>query len=80
MRFKNGELIQSFALNPKMGVTSPYEVQDTDRIVEFATTGLITVSFSDGSSVVDYPVQAGMRYAIDASVVSISTDCTFSIG
>lgn len=80
MKYKNGQIIQGAAINPKMELTGAYTVEPGDTVIEFTTDGTIAVTFNDGSTAIsDYPVKAGSRYAISDSVVTITPTVEYMV-
>jgi len=59
--------------------TSPYNVENTDTVVEFTTAGDVTCTFVGGATSVT-AVLAGSRYSISNDMTIITFGGTFSIG
>ena len=78
MRTNAGDTIQGIPLG-RGDATSPYTVQDLDRVVEFITAGTVTCALETGGPTTT-TILAGSRYAIGCGVTTITFSGTFNIG
>ncbi len=79
MEKDSGSVIQGHILG-RGNATSPYTIQQGDRVVEFTESGDVTCTLVTGGTPTVTTVLAGARYAIGNCIATIAFDGTFSIG